>query len=248
MSALALILGRAGSKGVPGKNTRMVAGRPCVMWSIDHAREATLVSRIALSTDDESMQRMAMEAGVDVVARPAALAADQATVDDAARHAVEALAWTGGPVAILYANAPVRPAGLLDRAIATLLETECDSVQSVAPVGKHHPWWTTRVEGDGRLLPWEGETLHRGVYRRQDLPPAYIPDAGALVVTRRALFREIPGCGEGPHAFLGADRRAVVTGEGQVVDIDSPVDLIVADAILRGLVDVDAHPPQRPGA
>ncbi|MFG0273945.1 MAG: cytidylyltransferase domain-containing protein [Phycisphaerales bacterium] len=246
MSALALILGRAGSKGVPGKNTAIVGGRPCVMWTIDCAREASLVSRIAVSTDDESMQRLAIDAGVDVVARPAHLASDAATVDDAARHAVEALGWNTGPVALLYANAPVRPAGLIDRALALLEATGCDSVQSVARVGKHHPWWTARLGDDGRLSPWEGTTLNNNVFRRQDLPPAYLPDGGALVVTRRALFREIPGVADGPHAFLGADRRAVATEEGEVVDIDSPVDLVVADALLRGAGDLAAG--QRPPA
>lgn len=244
MSALALILGRAGSKGVPGKNTAPVAGRPCVMWTIDHAMEAQRVSRVAISTDDPVMQRLAIDAGVDVVARPAHLAADDATVDEAARHAVEALGWARGAVAILYANVPVRPAGLLDRALALLEESGCDSVQSVARVGKHHPWWTARLGADGRLTPWEGETLNHGVYRRQDLPEAYVPDGGALVVTRRALFREIGGVGDGPHAFLGADRRAVATGEGEVVDIDSPIDLIVADATIRGVADIAAG--QRP--
>lgn len=244
MSALTLILGRAGSKGVPGKNTAIVGGRPCVMWTIDHAREAHRVARVAVSTDDEQMQRMAIDSGVDVVARPAALAADDATVDDAARHAVDALGWTDGPVAILYANVPVRPAGLLDRAVGLLEETSCDSVQSVARVGKHHPWWTARVEDDARLAPWEGDTLNHGVFRRQDLPPAFVPDGGALVVTRAALFGEIPGVPPGPHAFLGADRRAVATDEGEVIDIDTGIDLIVADALLRGLGDLAAG--QRP--
>ena len=187
---------------------------------------------------------MAIDSGVDVVARPASLAVDDATVDDAARHAVDALGWTGGPVAILYANVPVRPAGLLDRAIGLLEETGCDSVQSVARVGKHHPWWTARLEPDARLAPWEGDTLNHGVYRRQDLPPAYIPDGGALVVTPNALFGVIPDVAPGPHAFLGADRRAVATEQGEVVDIDSGIDLIVADALLRGLGDLAAgHSP-----
>ena len=84
------------------------------------------------------------------------------------------------------------------------------------------------------MAPWEGDTLNGGVFRRQDLPPAYLPDGGALAVTRRALFLEIPSVPPGPHAFFGLDRRAVINPEGAVVDIDSPIDLIVADALLRG--------------
>jgi CMP-N,N'-diacetyllegionaminic acid synthase len=234
MAALALILARAGSKGVPGKNTARVAGRPCTAWTLDHALDAALITRVAVSTDDAAIQQLAFERGVDVVARPAHLASDAATVDDAARHAVDALSWSDGPVVILYANVPVRPAGLIDRALKTLADTGADSVQSYCAVGKHHPWWTARIGDDARVSPWEGDVLNHNVFRRQDLPEAYIPDGGVLAVTRAALLREIPGVPDGPHAFFGRDRRAVTTLPGEVVDIDAPIDLIVADALLRG--------------
>jgi len=234
MRTLALILARAGSKGVPGKNRAIVAGRPCCAWTIDDARDARLVSRIALSTDDPELQRLGLQSGVDVVARPAELATDHAPVDEAARHAVAAL---DGPapdaVVILYANVPVRPRGLIDRAIATLAETGADSVQSYASVGKHHPWWTARLdERTGRVEPWEGERLNHGVHRRQDLPPAYVPDGGVLAVATRALRLEIDGVEPGPHAFFGRDRRGVATAAGEVVDIDAPRDLALAEAAL----------------
>jgi CMP-N-acetylneuraminic acid synthetase len=122
---------------------------------------------------------------------------------------------------------------LLDDAVGLLRATQCDSVQSYAPVGKHHPWWTAIVNDNGSVRPWEGEVLNHGVFRRQDLPAAHIPDGGVLAVSSRALFRRIEGVAPGPHAFLGADRRGVLTGEGEVVDIDSRTDLLVADALLR---------------
>jgi len=236
--ALTLILGRSGSKGVPGKNLRPVAGRPCIMWTIDAAKASTLSNLVALSADGEALQRLGLDAGIAVVARPADLASDTATVDDAARHAVLELERGGAgrfdEVVILYANVPIRPPGLIDRAIALLRESGADSVQSYAPVGKHHPWWTAVVEGPaGIVRPWQGDVLNHGVFRRQDLPPAHVPDGGMLAVTRKALFREIPGVGDGPHAFFGRDRRGIVNPEGSVVDIDSAVDLLVADALLR---------------
>jgi N-acylneuraminate cytidylyltransferase len=138
------------------------------------------------------------------------------------------------PIVILYANVPVRPRDLIDRAVALLNSSGCDSVQSYQPVGKHHPWWTARLDGGGRVGPWEGDVLNHGVFRRQDLPPAFIPDGGIIALTKRALFCEIPGVAPGPHAFFGHDRRGVINPEGSVVDIDAPTDLLVADAILRG--------------
>jgi hypothetical protein len=75
--------------------------------------------------------------------------------------------------------------------------------------------------------------LNHGVFRRQDLPPAFIPDGGVIALTRPALFCRVSGVKPGPHAFFGADRRGVENPEGSVVDIDAPIDLIVADALLR---------------
>lgn len=237
---MAIVLGRGGSKGVSRKNVRPVAGRPCIAWTIAAAQGAGRVGAVAVSTDDGEIAAVARGLGAAVIDRPAALADDTARVDDAARHAVLRVeADAGGPlpgtaaVVILYANVPVRPPGLIDRAVALMEETGCDCVQSYAPVGKHHPWWTARIGEGGVVRPWEGEVLNHGVYRRQDLPAAYIPDGGVLVVSRAALMGQVPGVRPGPHAFMGLDRRGVVNPEGSVIDIDAPADLLVADAILR---------------
>lgn len=235
---IAVILARAGSKGVPGKNVALVGGRPCLAWTLEHALNTRRIDEVVVSTDDPRAASIARQHGVVVVDRPAELASDTATVDDAVRHAVTN-AMPGGhdrdACVVLYANVPVRPADLSDRAISLLASTGADSVQSYAPVGKHHPWWTVRVdEPEGTLRAWEGDVLYHDTYRRQDLPPAHVPDGGVAAVTMGALFGRIPGVRPGPHAFLGLDRRAIVSPEGAVVDIDSKVDLLVADAILRG--------------
>lgn len=243
-STLAVILARAGSKGVPGKNAALVAGRPCVAWTIDDARGARGVDRVVVSTDCSQVAACARAMGVEVIDRPAALATDGATVDDAARDCVARLYQSEDracdglrAVVLLYANAPVRASGLIDRAIELFDASGCDSVQSYAPVGKHHPWWTAVVGAEGEVRAWEGDVLNHGVFRRQDLPPAHVPDGGVLVVSARALFHRIEGVAPGPHAFLGKDRRGVLTREGDVVDIDTWIDLLVADAILRERVE-----------
>lgn len=245
---VAVVLARGGSKGVPGKNLRPVAGRPCVAWTIEaalRAREAGAVDAAGLSTDSPALLAVAGEMGAEPVQRPVELATDTARVDAAAAHAVAELERRSGPmrddgaVVILYGNVPVRPAGLIERAVALLRESGCDSVQSYAPVGKHHPWWTARLDSAGLVKPWEGDVLNHGVHRRQDLPPAWVPDGGVLVVRRGVLMaaagRVTEGAGGvGPHEFFGRDRRGVRNPEGAVVDIDTELDLLVADAILRG--------------
>lgn len=232
MRSLAIILGRAGSKGVPGKNTRVIAGKPCAAWTIDHAMRAHGLARLIVSTDCPALGELALASGIDVVARPASLAGDTATIDAAARHALDELGEAFESVVILYANVPVRPEGLIDRALEMLAETGCDSVQSYAPVGKHHPWWMARLDGDGGVRAWEGDVLNHGVFRRQDLPPAFVPDGGVIAATPAALRLETPGVQPGPHAFFGRDRRGIVNPEGSVIDIDSEIDLRVAEAML----------------
>ncbi len=232
--ALAIILARGGSKGVPGKNTASVGGRPCIAWTIEHALNTAAIGRVIVTSDDPTALQVASQMGVEGLRRPSHLATDTATIDDAARHAhmVTGPHDDAMPIVILYANVPVRPKDLSQRALATL--PGCDSVQSYARVGKHHPWWTVKVSDSGEISPWEGNVLYHGVYRRQELPPACVPDGGVIAVTRQALFGEISGVKPGPHAFFGKVRRGIINNEGDVVDIDTRVDLLVADAILSG--------------
>ena len=223
--ATAVVLGRAGSKGLPRKHVRLVAGVPMISRSVGHAVAARSVGRVLCSTDGEAIASAAAAVGAEIVDRPASLAGDFATVDSAVRQAIEAVEDTSEIVVILYGNIPVRPVGLIDRAVARLVETGADSVQSYAPVGKHHPFWTCRVDDDGRVGAWE----ENDIFRRQDLPAAYIPDGGVIAVQRASLFQIDPAR---PHAFLGADRRGVLNARGSVVDVDDEIDLLVAEAML----------------
>ncbi|NBB83015.1 MAG: NTP transferase domain-containing protein [Alphaproteobacteria bacterium] len=233
MSTLCVILARAGSKGLADKNARDVAGRPMIAWTIGHAQAAQqrgAIDRLVVSTDGEELAAIAREFGAQVIVRPAELASDTAPVDAAARHAVEQCEIAHPTpeirhVVILYGNVPLRPADLIDRAVAKRRETGCDSVQSVAPVGKMHPYWMKTLDGD-RLMPY----VENLVYRRQDLPAVYQLDGGVIAVTRHALFTVREG---EPHAFLGTDRRAVVTQPGEVVDVDEAKDIAIAEATLQ---------------
>lgn len=238
MNATAIILGRGGSKGLPRKNVLPIACKPCAQWTIEAAKNSASVSRVVVSSDDAELLSLTTRCGATPLERPTHLASDTARVDDAARHAVETLIAQGehqpdAPIVILYANVPVRPIDCIDRAVARLIETRCDSVQSYQPVGKHHPWWTARVSDvDGIVTPWEGDVLNHGVFRRQDLPPAFMPDGAVIALTTRALMLRVPGVPSGPHAFFGLDRRGIVNPEGSVIDIDSKIDMLVAEAML----------------
>lgn len=248
MYVLAVILARAGSKGLPDKCVRPLLGRAVIEYTFDHALAAESLGAIVLSTDSEPAKRLARARGITVVDRPAELAIDTATVDEAARHAVRAFENATGrtvdAVVLLYGNVPVRAGGIIDCVVRHLIGTGADSVRSVAPATKQHPDWVHRLDGD-RMTQYRPNSI----YRRQDLEPLYYHDGAVAAVTRAALFASPRWEGDF-QGFLGDDRRAIVQQPEESVDVDGPVDLHLAEALLRARGDVaaarsptDVHPP-----
>jgi len=230
MSTMAIIPARAGSRGVPGKNIRELRDKPVVAYTIEAALAATSVDHIVVTTDDSYVKEIALEYDLTVIDRPLHLAGDSARIDHAMRHCCVEVSRTLGYVAdnvvLLYANIPVRAKNIIDRVVAKLIETGADSVQSMAPVGKFHPYWLYKIENDQAAV-----YIENNIYRRQSLPPVYSIDGAAAAVTFKSLMdsAEEPD----PHAFWGTDRRAVLQESHETVDIDSLRDFYLAEAILR---------------
>ncbi len=227
-NTLGIILARGGSKGLPRKNALPLLGKAVLAYTLEHALNSACLDHVALSTDDDELAEIAGRYDVPVLRRSPELATDTAPVDAAARHAVTSIVGMHDVVVMLYGNVPVRPVDLTEKAVRKLRDTKADSVQSVAPVGKMHPYWMKSLVGSDvdRLEAIADNT----VYRRQDLPPVYVLDGGVIAVTRTALFNVTD---TDPHAFLGQDRRAVTTKPGEVVDIDTRADMLLAEATLR---------------
>lgn len=231
LNTLGVILARAGSRGLPGKHVRPLLGRPVIDYTFDHADAAERLTRTVVSSDCPDVRRRAHERFLPTVARPSALAGDDASVQDALLHAMDAIEERGGfradAVVILYGNVPVRPEDAIDRCIAKLAETGCDSVRTFCPVGKFNPGWMSRLKGD--IV----EALQPGsIHRRQDLEPVWLHDGGCVAMTRASLERGRTSRSD-PHAMFGVDRRGVTVGEGETVEIDCERDLFLAEAILN---------------
>jgi N-acylneuraminate cytidylyltransferase len=231
MVALGVILARAGSHGLPEKCVRPLLGRPLIEYTFDHAQASRRLTASVLTTDSKPAQELAQRRGIEVIERPPELASDTATVDSAARHAVHV--WerrqqrSVDVIALLYGNIPVRAPGVIDRALEHLEQSGGTSVRTVVPVGRHHPDWLHRLEGD-RLIQFRPNSI----YRRQDLDLLYYHDGAVVAVTRQALFDALK-TPDDAHAFFGHDRRAIVQAEHDAVDVDEAFDLCVAEAVLR---------------
>ncbi|NCI49055.1 acylneuraminate cytidylyltransferase family protein [Sediminibacterium roseum] len=113
---LAVIPARGGSKGLPGKNTKVLNGKPLVAWSIESALASELIDRVVVSTDSEEIKTVALRFGAEVIDRPAELATDEATTIAVLEHtAKEVPAAT--QIIVLQPTSPLRDKGLLDTCI-----------------------------------------------------------------------------------------------------------------------------------
>lgn len=231
MNVLGVIMARAGSVGLKNKHLLPLLGRPVITYTFEHARAARLLTKTVVTSDSTEILELAANESFQVIARPKHLATPEASVQDVLLHALEMVEGTGlflaDAVVVLYGNVPVRGEGVIDRAIALLQSSGCDSVRSFCPVGKWHPAWMARLDAD-RVMPFQPNSIHR----RQDLEPLYLHDGAVVAVSRAALLRAREHRHD-PHAFFGLDRRAVETAPGETVEIDQLMDFFLTEAILR---------------
>jgi CMP-N-acetylneuraminic acid synthetase len=148
-------------------------------------------------------------------------------VQDVLLHAIDSIGFPVDAIVVLYGNVPVRGPGVIDRAVRLLLHSGCDSVRTFCAVGKWHPAWMARLDGD-RVQPLQTGSIHR----RQDLEKLYLHD-GAVVAVSRASLVAARNHRDDPHAFFGSDRRGIETAMDETVEIDHRRDLFWAEAVLR---------------
>jgi len=239
VNVLGVIIARGGSKGLPNKHLLPLLDKPVVAYSVEAALDTTLVDRVILTSDDPRIRQVAETYPIWVIDRPADLAADTATVDSACRYACDQAERLHGfradVIVLLYGNIPIRPPGLIDMAVEHLVCQGGDSVQSYTPVGKWHPDWMVRLDGDRVIL-----NCSKPIYRRQDLVPMFMPNGAVLAITRESLYRRPEYEGDF-HAFLGKDRRGFVHPDCDlIVDIDCRRDLLLAEAILKTMQPQEA--------
>jgi len=214
---LALVPARGGSKGLPGKNTRDLAGRPLLAHSVECARRVPSVTRVVVSTDDPGIASVARAAGADVpFLRPDALAGDTAPTVPVLVHALEALAADGyhpRAVLLLEPTSPTRDPALVQQGVDLLdASPAADGVVAVSrPVfNPAYVGVTTQssVPTGGRLHRWAPQTA--GVVRRQDAPDFLRINGNFYVFRTGFLQRELSSwLDEGHHlAFEIPERLA----------------------------------------
>jgi CMP-N,N'-diacetyllegionaminic acid synthase len=228
MASLAIIPARGGSKGVPGKNLRELAGKPLVAWSILRARAAEAIDTVVVSTDDERIAAVAREHGAEVpFLRPAALATDEAPTEPVMAHALDWYAACGrgfDTVALLQPTSPLRHPGTIDAAFRQLRDEQADSLLGV--VESHHFHW--------RRDPVEALYDYRNRPRRQDIAPAdrRYRESGSLYISTVEAFARSGNRLSGSIALFLMD-------ELEGWEIDSEMDFAILEALFARIADAD---------
>lgn len=223
---VAVIPARGGSKGIPGKNIRGLAGKPLIAYTVEAALKSKTLKRVVVSTDDVKIAEVARSYGAEVpFLRPAELAKDDTPGLLVIQHAVKYMEEDEGHkldvVVVLQPTSPLRSEKYIDEAVEKLLRTGADSVITVCKV-RHHPFWSFTVKGE-RLYPFSEKGIT--ISRRQDLPEIYAVNGAVYAVRRDVLFEQ--------NSVFGRDTRAILMLHEESVDIDDYFDLFVAEMMLK---------------
>lgn len=225
MRILALVTARAGSKRLPGKNIKLLGGKPLIVWSIDIAKNIPEICDILVSTDDEVIADVARNAGALVPwLRPADLSNDTASSADVALHALDWYERENGEIdglLLLQPTSPFRTRETVMRGITIFIENQGRPVLGLSPA-KSHPMWCFRLN-DQVMHPYidDGGGLN---LRSQDLTPAYEIN-GAFYLVKPDWLRV-------NKSFYDKGMVPLVMGQlKEGIDIDTELDFLFAEAV-----------------
>ncbi|WP_046745278.1 acylneuraminate cytidylyltransferase family protein [Kordia zhangzhouensis] len=230
MKILAVIPARGGSKGVPGKNKKLLNGKPLIHYSIDAALQCKYISEVLVTTDDDEIIKISKSLGANVpFKRPEHLAEDTTPTLPVLQHAIAFLKEEGkefDAICLLQPTSPFRPKGFLDKALKTFQEKQTDSLVSVLEVPhQYNPHWTFEANEKGILHIATGEK--QIISRRQELPKAYHRD-GSIYITKTNVI-------ESQNSLYGQSISYIVSDIAYYVNIDTLEDWQQAEKLAKTL-------------
>jgi CMP-N,N'-diacetyllegionaminic acid synthase len=228
MKILAIIPVRGGSKGVPGKNIKLLSGKPLLAYTSEIALQSNYLKEIIVSTEDKAIVEVSERLGIQVpFIRPMALAQDDTPTIEVIIHALQ---WYEkqtiffDAVCLLQVTSPFRTLDFLEKAIEKFISSDCDSLVSVQKVPhEYNPHWAFEVNADGNLKIATGET--KIISRRQELPIAYHRDGSIYITKTEVLLKE--------HSLYGKSTAFIESDAKSYVNIDTLEDWEKAEQMIK---------------
>jgi CMP-N,N'-diacetyllegionaminic acid synthase len=224
---IGIIPARGGSKGIPRKNIRLLAGKPLIGWTIEAALNSKVCERLLVSTDDPEIAAVAREFGADTpFLRPPSLSSDISTSVSVVEHAIDWMNDTGAEtfshVLFLQPTSPFRTAGDIQNAVNIAKKTDAAVVSVCEP--QHHPYLFKIIREDGTLGNLIPESAQYS--RRQDFPPVFTLNGAIYVISVNRLKKE--------KTFTPKKTVPYIMPPERSLDIDTPWDFFLAEQIMQG--------------
>lgn len=226
---LGIIPARGGSKGLPGKNIRMLAGKPLIAWTIDSAKKSKYIDELIVSTDDKKIAEVSKKRGAKVpFIRPRELSTDKATSIDVMIHALDYFKNKGicfDYMIMLEPTSPLREVEDIDSSIEMLINnrSRAVSIVGISRVEAAHPVFDVMVDNYGLIKPYTGDFSKVG--RRQDLSELYFFEGTVYVSDVKELYRR--------RSYYHDKTLGYIVPKWKSLEVDDLVDLMCIETILK---------------
>lgn len=218
---LAIIPARGGSKGVPRKNIRDLAGKPLIAWTIEEAKKSKYINRLILTSEDDEIIEIARKYGCEVpFKRPIELAQDDTPGIEPVLHAIKQCPGYDY-VVLLQPTSPLRTVEDIDGCIETLLASGSHFCVSVTEPNQS-PYWMYTLKNDKMIPLMPQEKL---VTRRQELAKCYALNGAVYVGKVSAILSE--------QSFFTEETTAFIMPKDKSFDIDTELDMVVCEQLLK---------------
>ncbi len=225
---LGIIPARGGSKGIPRKNIKLLAGKPLIAWTIEEAKKSQYLDRLILSSEDTEIITTAKSWGCEApFVRPAELARDDTPGIEPVIHALHQLDEHYDYIVLLQPTSPLRTVEDIDCCIRYCLQEAAPACISVSLTDKH-PYWMHTIDEHQRLHPLLPTA--QSIQRRQDLPPIYIEN-GAVYVAQKDFILNM-------KSFTTEETLAYIMPSERSCDIDNESDFYYCSLLKGGHHDI----------
>lgn len=222
----AFIFARGGSKGLPRKNIKLLAGKPLIQYSIETAIECPSIDRVFVSTEDDEIANIALENGAEVIKRPGELATDNSPEWLSWRHAIEWATEKYGKFdhfVSLPTTSPLRRVDDVEAGIQKLQVMEADICISVTPASRSPFFNMVKIEDDGKVSLVNRPESE--VSRRQDAPEVFDITTVVYVSTTNFILSH--------YGIFSGKVTSISVPKERAVDIDDIYDFKLAEVIIK---------------
>ncbi len=224
MNIVGIIPARGGSKRLPGKNIKLLAGKPLVAYTIEAGLKSKFINKLIVSTEDEIIAAVAKNFGAEIIMRPEELAQDTTKTAPVLVHVVEELEKQGyhpDIVVLLQLTCPLRDETIIDAALQKLINSENDSVFTGSKIGKTMPKW--KRDYNGKMVALY-DYHFRPRYQEPELMEDMFAENGAFYAIKIDAFKQYKD-------FIGDNAEIYETPK--LIDIDTQEDFEKIEKIIR---------------